>query len=75
MRPVIFCSMQEVADIMFISDENQFLATFQNAAKEEFKGWSLREVRRSTAAEGVGRAYPLDINDLLPWWADIRDAK
>ncbi|WP_150192117.1 hypothetical protein [Rhizobium rhizogenes] len=74
MRPVIFCAMQEVADIMFISDEDQFLATLGNAAKEEFKGWPLREVRRSTADEGEGRAYPLDTNDLLPWWGNIRDA-
>ncbi len=74
MRPVIFCSMQEVADIMFVSDEDQFLATLGNAAKEEFKGWPLREVRRSTAVEGEGRAYPLDITDLLPWFGDIREA-
>lgn len=44
MRPVIFCSMQDLVDVMFVSDEDQFLTSLENVTVEKFLGWSLREV-------------------------------
>lgn len=48
MRPIIFCPMQELADVAIISNEQQFLATLAKAVLPEHRGWALREVRRKT---------------------------
>ncbi len=68
MKPIIFCSMQELSDIMFVSTEDQFLTTLENGISESFVGWSLREVRRKVAGEEQRHEYPLDVSELLPWW-------
>lgn len=71
MRPIVFCSMQELSDIMFVSNEDQFLTTLKNASLEKYAGWPLMQVRRETDGELLSREFPLDIGELLPWWDQL----
>lgn len=68
MRPIIFCSIQDLVDVMFISNEDELLTSLANAELPKFTGWGFREVRRGTGAKEKGRAFPLDVEELLPWW-------
>lgn len=69
MRPVVFCSIQDIADIMFESNEDVFLASIANAAVPKYRGWGLREVRKQTAPiENVRKDFPLAMEEHLPWW-------
>lgn len=69
MRPIIFCSMQELADIMFVSNEDEFIEALGDATEERFLGWSLREVRREGSGSERARTFPLEFGDLVPWWS------
>lgn len=69
-RPIVFCSMQDLADVMIISTVDQLLDTLQNALLQEFNGWDLREIRRRAGNEN-GRSFPFNIEELLPWWGQI----
>ncbi|WP_157089223.1 hypothetical protein [Oceanibaculum pacificum] len=71
MRPIIFCSMQDLSDIMFTSSEDKFLETLENASMEKFLGWNLKEIREKSGSERQKREYPLDISELLPWWKTL----
>lgn len=72
MRPIVFCSMQDLADVMIISTADQFLATLEKAVTNEYFGWGLREVRRNAGGEEVAQEFPLDPAELLPWWGQFR---
>lgn len=72
MHPIVFCSMQDLVDVMFISNEDQFMRTLYNARLEKYMGWGLREVRREVEGEEKGRTFPLDVSDVLPWWGELR---
>ena len=72
MRPIIFCPMQELADTMSISDEDQFLTALDSASKDEFTGWSLSDVCRKTNDSGEPCKFPLDMGSLMPWWDQLR---
>ena len=73
MRPIIFCSMQDLSDIMYVSDEDRFVATLKNASLEEYQGWPLMQVRRETGGEPLSREFPFDIGELLPWWEQLHN--
>lgn len=68
MREIVFCSMQGLADVMIVSSEDQFLATLKSATEERYRGWDPLEVRRR-AGDHNPRDFPLEVADLLPWWA------
>ncbi len=68
MRPIIFCSIQDLSDIMFVSDEDEILKTLANAELPKYRGWGLREVRRDTGTTEKKKKFPLEIAELLPWW-------
>ena len=71
MRPITFCSMQDLADVMIVSTDDQFLSTLESAETEQYQGWNLREIRRQAGQE-VGRPFPFDVAELLPWWERLR---
>lgn len=75
MRPLIFCSIQDLVDVMFVSNEDQFLASMANAEMPKYSGRGFREVRRDTDAKEETKVFPLKIEELLPWWGRYgRDA-
>tara|TARA_R100000365_G_C2717328_1_gene50863 strand:- start:16 stop:822 length:807 start_codon:yes stop_codon:yes gene_type:complete len=68
-RPVVFCSMQELADVMIVSDDaDHLLKTLEAAVSEQYAGWGFREVRRDLGVPQVARAFPFDVAELVPWW-------
>lgn len=73
MRPVIFCSIQDLIDVMFISTEDDLLGAFANAELPKYKGWGFREVRRDSGAPEMAKPFPLKVEELLPWWGKYVD--
>ncbi len=68
-KQVIFCSMQGLSDIMFISSENEIFCTLECALLEKkYGGWLLQDVRRDISEASIRREFPHDIQALLPWW-------
>lgn len=72
MRPIVFCSMQDLADIMIVSTADQLLVTLEQATTCDYHGWGLREVRRKAAGEEVRGEFPFDLTELMPWWGQFR---
>lgn len=75
MRPVIFCSIQDLIDVMYISTEDEFLKTCACAELPKYAGWGFREVRRDTGIKEVVKEFPLDVDKLIPWWGKYRREK
>ncbi len=68
-RRLIFCPIQDLADLMFTSNEKDLLAAFGNARLEEYSGWGIREIMSKTQAKPRERKdTPFDIKGVLPWW-------
>lgn len=67
-RPVVFCSMQDLADVLITSNEDQFLSSLGSAVLPEYQGWDFREVRRHSAGPEDEKAFPFDVAELAPWW-------
>lgn len=72
MRPVVFCSIQDLSDVMFVSSEDELLTTFANAELPKFRGWRLWDVRRETGGKGKQKKFPLKVEELLPWWEQFK---
>jgi len=70
-RMVLFCSVQNLEEILCLSTEDSFLATLRAARQEKYRGWGLREIHREQTAEEEPmepKRFPFALDDLLPWW-------
>lgn len=74
MRPIIFCSIQDLVDVMYISDEDNLLKTFANAALPKYAGWRIVEIRRDFGID-VQKKFPLNVEEVLPWWNVINSSR
>lgn len=72
MRPVVFCSMQDLADVMIVSNEDRFLSTLDSAVVPAYGGWNFREVHRDSAGPQNEKAFPFDVAELAPSWKLLR---
>ena len=72
-RQIIFCSIQDLSDIMFVSNEDEFLDVFKAAYLEEYSGWNLVQIRRKIGKFERKSDFPLDVSKILPWWNDLVD--
>ncbi|PDT39711.1 hypothetical protein CO656_21155 [Sinorhizobium sp. FG01] len=72
-RPVIFCSIQDLADTLVLSTEDDLLDAFARSTTTEHSGWTLREVRREGRKPEEAKNLTLDFSQLLPWWTDIQE--
>ncbi|MCA6111138.1 hypothetical protein [Bradyrhizobium cenepequi] len=74
-RKVVFCSIEDLEEILSETDEAGFLATLSAAAEEKFDGWLLSSVHRElveqAGKEQSTRRFPFDLGDVLPWWSMI----
>lgn len=66
--PIIFCSMQDLVDVMMLSSKADFLKIVKNAALPKYARWGLRSVMESEGTNQCAREFPLSITELLPWW-------
>lgn len=72
MRDVIFCSIEDMDDVLSVSNEDEFLETLANSQKEEFSGWALREVRNPYRKLELERKdYPFTVDEVLPLWKAV----
>lgn len=72
-RSIIFCSIEELDEVLAVSDEGEFLETLQKSQLPEFAGWSLNNIRQPAGSEPLERkAYPFEIAEVLPLWDAIR---
>lgn len=73
-RSIIFCSIDELDEVLAVSDEDELLETLRKSQLPEFAGWSLNNVRQPAGAEPLERrAYPFKIAEVLPLWEAIKN--
>jgi hypothetical protein len=68
MRRVVFASMQELNDTLAQTEWPELLAVLAYATTDKYDGYRLPEVARDGGISLVRKRYPLDIDELLPWW-------
>lgn len=73
MRMVVFASVQELNDTFAQTGTDEFMVVLDNAASERYHGYGLPEVARDSDIEHIRRGFPLDVAELLPWWAMIKN--
>lgn len=72
MRNVIFCSIEDLDDVLAVSNEDEFLETLANSQQDEFFGWALTQVRNPYQRDKLERKdYPFTIDELLPLWKEL----
>lgn len=74
-RPVVFASVQDLNDTFALTGTDEFFTVLGHAVPPRFEGYGLREVARECGVELTARGFPLDVADVLPWWAKIKDPK
>ena len=67
-RPVIFCSIQDLMDVLFVSTEEQLWETFKNASLTHYEGWTLGGIRDNIGPREDAKKFPFEVETLLPWW-------
>lgn len=72
MRDVIFCSIEDLDDVLSISDELEFMDTLKRSRQPEFRGWALPSIRSPSWNERPERKkFPFDVVEVLPLWGEI----
>lgn len=72
MRDVVFCSMEELDDLLAVSDEDEFLETLRKSRLPEYVGWQLPLIRNPGWEQPLERkAYPFEVAEVLPLWEEI----
>lgn len=73
-RPV-FCPIQELDNMLTVSNEEQLLATFRAATDVYYQGWSVSQVRADAVPKlEKEKNFAFDLSEFLPWWKDMRKA-
>ncbi|MEI9409913.1 hypothetical protein [Mesorhizobium salmacidum] len=71
-RPV-FCPIQELDDMLTVSNEEQLLAAFRAATDVYYQGWNIGHVRSDAVPElETEKSFLFDLGEFLPWWNDMR---
>lgn len=72
MRDVIFCSIEDLDEVLAVSSEDEFLDTLEKAHLPEFQGWQLSSVRNPGWEKPLDRKqYPFKVDEVLPLWEEI----
>lgn len=69
MRTPVFCPIQELDDILSVSNADQILATFQQMTEIDSFSWNVRQKRDEIGPRLAAKPYPFDPGDLMPLWA------
>lgn len=75
MKPPVFCPIQELDDILSISDADQLLATFRKMTEAEGLSWNIRQKRDRVGPRLKTKPYPFDPGELMPMWATISERR
>jgi hypothetical protein len=71
-RPV-FCPIQDLEELLAISNEDELLQTFQLAIDERYSGWGLRQLRTKVGADQPRKDFTFKLSEFFPWWQSIED--
>lgn len=77
-RPVAFVSINEIEVALRTATPNTFLAAVDRASGEDRRGWLFQSLHDDITGRGAERRpYPFDddLEELLPWWRLLREAK
>lgn len=77
-RPIAFVSINEVEVALRTATPGTFLAAVDRASGEDRRGWLFQSLHDQVAGrDAVRRPYPFDddLEELLPWWRLLREAK
>ncbi|WP_349434298.1 hypothetical protein [Pararhizobium sp. A13] len=72
MRMVVFASVQELNDTFAQTETDGFMTVLDNAASEKYRGYGLPEVARDSEIRHTRKGFPMDVAEILPWWAMIK---
>ncbi|MER9410660.1 hypothetical protein [Mesorhizobium sp. M0589] len=72
MRDIVFCSIDDLDDLLAVSDEDQTLEVLRKALLPQYEGWELANIRRPAWEEPLERkAYPFHVAEVLPLWDEV----
>lgn len=72
MRNIVFCSIEELDDVLATSTEDEFLDTLRKSRLPEYIGWELPNIRNHLIGEKLDRRpYPFKIEEVIPLWKEI----
>lgn len=71
--PIVFCSMQDLVDVLFTSSGEELIKAMQLAGTGKYQGWALREVRREMIEPQRRKEFPIRVESYVPWWKDVAD--
>ncbi|AZO44946.1 hypothetical protein EJ076_29510 [Mesorhizobium sp. M7D.F.Ca.US.005.01.1.1] len=72
MREVVFCSIEQLDDVLAVSSEDEFLDTLRKSQLPEHRGWALPVVRNpGWALDLQKKPYPFDVANILPLWKAV----
>lgn len=69
MRTPVFCPVQELDDILSVSDADQILATLRRMTDIDSFSWNVRQKRDDIGPRLPAKPYPFDPGELMPLWA------
>jgi hypothetical protein len=73
MRTPVFCPIQELEEILSVSNADQILATFRSMIEDDGLGWNVRQRREAVGPRQEHKPYPFDPGELMPLWAMISE--
>lgn len=73
-RPV-FCPIQDLEEILAVSNDDELLQTFHLAIEEQYGGWGLRQLRTKVGEDQPRKDVPFDLSEFLPWWKGVEERK
>lgn len=73
-RQPIFCSIQDLDELLLTSDEEHLLGAFKVATQDKYIGWGMREIRnREFPPLDERKKFAFDLAALFPWWGKLKD--
>ncbi len=67
MRPVVFCSADDLEDVIGWATEDTLLKLFEVATKPKYEGWSVIAIQRDEGLKSAEwKKFALDLGDLIP---------
>ncbi|PYE22973.1 hypothetical protein C8J32_10923 [Rhizobium sp. PP-CC-3A-592] len=73
-RHPIFCSIQDLDELLLMSNEEHLLGAFKAARLDKYIGWGVRQVReREFPALEERKKFAFDLEGLFPWWGKFKD--
>jgi hypothetical protein len=73
-RPVVFCAIDDLEDLLRIASGANFVLAMQAAVLDKYHGWTIANVHRDISDERLDQNYPFtkQLEEELPWLKLLR---